>query len=428
MTSADTTTCSDIRNSTVPRCIVCSSRVAIYTCPRCAIRTCSLPCSATHKTHTGCSGVRDKTKFVPLNRYTHGTMMDDYVFLEDMNRRVSGCGQDIVRNGYRMLRGGRGRGGAGRGGPGRGTSEKKRDMLKLQLELRDIEIDLLPPGMERRKLNRSTWDPKRKVVLSTVEYNIHPPPSLDANPDKNNIQESYTLLTHRNNFDLSLRDLFQSQVSERTKGKGRAELPTWVKTLALPHPDVPDTFTPPQFFIRAPLDLLSVQGERFGFIKLHGEQKLSSLLRNKQFVEFPTIEVWEEGAFRGVLLDESGTFGLQREQRPAKRRKLNATKGRAAIVDLLGDYGSEDSDDAETPLTKLGEYEESGAENEQLTTSEGGYTDALSEDDDDNNEDEGESEVTVDPATLLAMVLDAGRNEEDMVYDKVDWEVSDEDD
>ena len=214
-------------------------------------------------------------------------------------------------------------------------------------------------------------------------------------------------------------------MSERTKGKGRAELPTWVKTLALPHPDVPDTFTPPQFFIRAPLDLLSGQRERVGFIKLNGEQKLSSLLRNKQFVEFPTIEVWEEGAFRGVLLDEFGTLGLQREQRPVKKRKLNAVRGRAAIVGLLGDYGSEDSDEADTALTKLGEYEESGAENEQLTSEEG-HSDALSEDGDDDNE--GGLEVTVDPATLLAMVQAAcGRDEEDIEYDKVDWEVSDED-
>ena len=150
----------EIQNSTVPHCLVCSSRIAIYTCPRCATRTCSLPCSATHKTRMDCSGVRDKTKFVPMNRYTYGTMMDDYVFLEDVGRRVSESGEDIVRNGYRMLRGRRGRGPVGPGRPGRGSHEKKRDMLKLQLELRDIEMDLLPSGMERRKLNRSTWDPK----------------------------------------------------------------------------------------------------------------------------------------------------------------------------------------------------------------------------------------------------------------------------
>ncbi|KAI0284314.1 hypothetical protein BGY98DRAFT_910821, partial [Russula aff. rugulosa BPL654] len=68
------------------QCVFCPDCVAIYTCPRCATRTCSLPCSAAHKTRTGCSGVREKAKFVPMNRYTCGTMMDDYVFLEDMSR------------------------------------------------------------------------------------------------------------------------------------------------------------------------------------------------------------------------------------------------------------------------------------------------------------------------------------------------------
>ena len=157
------------------QCVFCPDCVAIYTCPRCATRTCSLPCSAAHKTRTGCSGVREKAKFVPMNRYTCGTMMDDYVFLEDMSRKVGEWGQDIARGGYGYGHG-RGRGTLqGRRGGGRGTktgpplgktwssggiSGKKRDILKSQLELRDIEMDLLPSGMERRTLNQSSWDSK----------------------------------------------------------------------------------------------------------------------------------------------------------------------------------------------------------------------------------------------------------------------------
>ena len=144
-------------------CTVCSSRVAIYKCPRCATRTCSQSCSVAHKTNTGCSGVRDRAKLVPMNRYTHGTMMDDYVFLEDVSRRVSAWGHDIARGGYATgVRGRRGgRGGMGRGNKTRdGVSSKKRDMLRSQLELRDVEVDLLPAGMRRRTLNHSTWDPK----------------------------------------------------------------------------------------------------------------------------------------------------------------------------------------------------------------------------------------------------------------------------
>ena len=163
------------------QCVFCPDSVAIYTCPRCATRTCSLPCSTAHKTRTGCSGVREKAKFVPINRYTCGTMMDDYVFLEDMSRKVGESGQDIVRGGfsYGTLQG-RGRGRGGRGKPGMGPPGKtwchsgvsrktrKRDILKSQLELRDIEMDLLPSGMERRTLNQSTWDSKYVGLAAAI--------------------------------------------------------------------------------------------------------------------------------------------------------------------------------------------------------------------------------------------------------------------
>jgi len=96
-------------------------------------------------------------------------MMDDYVFLEDMSRKVGEWGQDLVRGGYGHGHGTlQGRRGRAKTGPppgktwsgGGGISWKKRDVLKSQLELRDIEMDLFPSGMERRTLNQSTWDSK----------------------------------------------------------------------------------------------------------------------------------------------------------------------------------------------------------------------------------------------------------------------------
>src|SRR6266576_2482616 len=108
------------------QCVFCPDSVAIYTCPRCTTRTCSLACSAAHKTRTGCSGVREKAKFVPINRYTSGTMMDDYVFLEDMSRKVGECGQDIVRGGYGYTHGYgtlQGRRGRAKTGPGPGPGK-----------------------------------------------------------------------------------------------------------------------------------------------------------------------------------------------------------------------------------------------------------------------------------------------------------------
>ena len=101
-------------------------------------------------------------------------MMDDYVFLEDMSRKVGDWGREIVRGGYSFGENrGRGRGsGRGRGRGGGGCSGRtKRDVLKLQLEARDIDMDLLPIGMERRKVNQSSWDFKYVFkVLSGINY------------------------------------------------------------------------------------------------------------------------------------------------------------------------------------------------------------------------------------------------------------------
>jgi hypothetical protein len=177
------------------------------------------------------------------------------------------------------------------------------------------------------------------------------------------------------------------------------------------------------------LNVLSGQSEKFGFIRLDGERKLSTLLRNKHFVEFPTIDVWEEGAFRGALFDGVGAFELQGGQRPTKRQRLDATKGRAAIAGLLGGYGSEDGEsdeEADTALTRLGDYEGSDAENGQLRSEETDTdTDNLTEDDDD---DEGEPDAMVDPATLLAMMREAQkRHGEDGESEEIDYGESDGD-
>lgn len=147
-------------------------------------------------------------------------------------------------------------------------------------------------------------------------------------------------------------------------------------------------------------------------------------------MEFPTIEVWEEGAFRGVLFDGVGAFESQGGQRPMKRRRLDVTKGRAAIAGLLGGYGSEDGEEVEevdTALTWLGEYEGSDAENEQPTEEEvaGTDTDGATEDGD---YDEEEPEAVVDPETLLAMVREAQRRYgEDGFEEIIDWGESDGD-
>ena len=128
-------------------CAQCKDKPAIYKCPGCSRRTCSSICSAAHKTAYNCDGIRKKSAFVPMNKYTWGSMMDDYVYLEECGRQITDWANDIAAN--RLAR--------SKSHPHRRT---KRSSLQSHLESFDIYMELAPIGMQRQSLNKSTWKQK----------------------------------------------------------------------------------------------------------------------------------------------------------------------------------------------------------------------------------------------------------------------------
>lgn len=139
-----------------PDCVVCHA-TARYTCPGCSARTCSLPCSTTHKTSSSCSGQRDRAAYVSREQYGYVDLMEDYRFLEDVSRRM-GETTKVVKEAQRSLprsqatraasRGGRGAGQAGRGGPGEG-------LRRMAMATCEVELVLLPVGMAKREANKT---------------------------------------------------------------------------------------------------------------------------------------------------------------------------------------------------------------------------------------------------------------------------------
>ncbi|OCH92889.1 hypothetical protein OBBRIDRAFT_772500 [Obba rivulosa] len=401
-------------------CSICAANPAVYTCPRCSMRTCSLPCSTTHKSMgDGCSGIRNKAAYVPMNQYGYMALMDDYVFLEDMGRKVSDWGREIVRGGYMGGAAGgmnRGRGamsmrgrGRGRGTGPVGKTRTRRDILKMQLDFRDIEMDMLPNGMERRTLNQSTWDFKNKTALLTVEFVFHPPKDPLA-PSSAPPEAPFTLVTHRNALETPLLSIMRTRVTERSNSKKEKPIPSWLIPLISPDPDVPESFTPPTCVMRTPLDPLSSLshsgGPRpgqllcAGYYRLDSALPLGAILKHKNFVEFPTIEVWEDGAFHGTIVDDQGAVLHGDEEHRPKRRKLNVREGKKAITGLLGGYGSEDEDEGDVEernvLDLLGGY--AGSEDEQTEETN------REEPSDEDAEGETDEEYEGDPEQLAALL------------------------
>ncbi|KAG6903339.1 hypothetical protein C0995_013092 [Termitomyces sp. Mi166 len=368
-----------------------------------------------------------------MNKYTWGTMMNDYVLLEDIGRRVGDWGKEIVKGGYGLHGSGgagRGRGGEGRGrGRGRAGGHTKRDVLKMQLEARDIDMDILPAGMERRKLNQSYWEPKSHTAFLTLEFKIHPPRDPLA-PSSQSPSSPLILLTHRNNMNTPLLNLAR-QTAERAFSKKDGASNEWLKRFLFPDPDDPSSFISPHFVMAAQMDpraaMLQKSQHRKAYYRFDPSQSLLTLLRNTHFVEFPTIEVWEK--FNGAVVDVQGMLKeLPVDDEPKKkRRKLSKKAGKEAINGLLGGYGSDDEETSEpkSGLTLLGGYTGSddeggdgGAGNEVET---GGDEAAL-----EGSGDEGEIEI--DPEVLLKLMRRAHGDErwaeKIRADDDVDWGAS----
>jgi hypothetical protein len=154
------------------KCVLCALPPK-YTCPRCSLRTCSLPCSVAHKTKYSCTGIRRAEGYVSLREYGQGEWAEDYRYLEEGRRKVEGWGQNVKEE---ELAGGsgsglrgigsqnsntRGRGGErGRGGGRDRPRRSKTHALQMELRSRGVWAEFMPDGMGRRRLNQSSWNSK----------------------------------------------------------------------------------------------------------------------------------------------------------------------------------------------------------------------------------------------------------------------------
>jgi hypothetical protein len=105
-----------------------------------------------------CSGQRNRAAYVAPNAYTPGKLMDDYAFLEDVSRRSAEWGQAVApevkrekeRPGSKL--------------PVTLDLNKKESELGRVARKAGIQLMRMPRGMEKRKLNRTRWDPKRVIA------------------------------------------------------------------------------------------------------------------------------------------------------------------------------------------------------------------------------------------------------------------------
>ena len=172
----------------------------------------------------------------------------------------------------------------------------------------------------------------------------------------------FALLTHRNSLDAKISDILRRHCHNRCE---KGDIPSWVKSLisSLETED-PELVCLMCQHSDTPLNPISK-----AYHKLDPKQSLLKALRNRTFVEYPTIDIWEQGDFTGALVEADGTFVEgEEEPRPVKRQRLDAVGGRKLIKSLLGGYTSneeveEEEEEEDSVLNLLGGY---GSDEESL--------------------------------------------------------------
>lgn len=393
-----------------------------------------------------------------MKEYGYGALMSDYVYLEDVGRKAKEWGRDIGKGKYQVTE--RDRVGGGR------RKKSKKEALQIQLEIREIPLILLPPGMERKKLNQSYWDSKLRSSLSFISHCGILRDMRMCRQKKiyltieflfvkeHETRDSIRLVTHKNDIDKPLLTLLQTHVGEKLKqaakrGKSKADPKhstngettlEWLKELVFPDPpEQIESFIPPLCLIRSTKPFTSSQRTSFTRLKspsyhsLDPFQKLSQSFRQKEFIEFPLIEVWEKDTFinRGFAETDQhdGWYktGVQEtDGRPRKRRKIGVMEkkqGEAVVKGLLSGYGSsedgeEENSDQGSPkaLDGLGQYEESDDQGE-------GGLEVRNPGAIDDSESFGSDDEVVDPAVLIHQLKSAGFAFDSAALDdeEVDW-------
>ncbi|KAI6783370.1 uncharacterized protein J7T54_004397 [Emericellopsis cladophorae] len=171
-------------------CAICHIAPPQYRCPRCDVRTCSLPCIRKHKSWASCSGERDPTVYIPPKSLKTAAGIDhDYNFLKKLERTVERTEKELVeeralvqKEELRPLTVRETKYKVGKDGRKRRvvvtrvlreTKGRKTDAaLTRRLQAQGVNVQYAPTGMQRMTENTTTFNRKSGLIYWQVEWQL----------------------------------------------------------------------------------------------------------------------------------------------------------------------------------------------------------------------------------------------------------------
>ena len=119
-----------------------------YTCPRCGIHTCSLPCVQKHKRRAQCSGVRNPAAYKKRRDLETPSSIDqDFNFITGVERSVQRADDQLLERGSDLIPAGI-----------RRPFEPRKTRFDEAAREAGVTVKRAPSGLSRAKENRSRWD------------------------------------------------------------------------------------------------------------------------------------------------------------------------------------------------------------------------------------------------------------------------------
>jgi hypothetical protein len=164
-------------------CNICHSAPPKYTCPRDAVRTCSLACSQSHKRRAACTGIRDPAAYIPKSTLQTSSGIDrDYNFLSGLERNIDRADKETSERGVAL------------DGKGKAVFQKRwHDNGALGRYLRDngVVVHKAPIGMARQKANQTRFIAKSKRIVWSVEWVVEGEKRIAEVDESRTLEEAY---------------------------------------------------------------------------------------------------------------------------------------------------------------------------------------------------------------------------------------------
>lgn len=274
------------RKISLSTCGVCGSEEAKYRCPACLGHSCSLQCVKKHKEDLGCSGIRNKTAFVPVSQFDEMALLSDYRFLEDTGRFADGTTRDkLIRT-------------------PRSTGKTKK--LTAWAQKMNITLKLLPVTFTRSRENSTFFLTKDKIFLWHLKL-IFPQSSTEFSQrgvsDKKTLEDILTPYIHPT----------ESDPVKRQKLK---------------------------MYVHAPFDdvkiFMKAEGRKANSVRYHEmniKQSLRDSLSYKTLIEYPVLHVvlrdrWEDYPLKEPAVPASACNSFARpnkQERTSEEGVIGAT-------------------------------------------------------------------------------------------------------